>query len=176
MRQTESTELPYDKKKELQVAFRLFLTDLHLPYFATLNFNKYLSTDAAYFCLRKFHRELDRTVLGKNFRKLPAEQRTFFIAMPEHLNSNFHYHMLLRAPEVDSSFYITHATSLCRKFFPSSSLDITNLISTDDVRRTSFYSCKDMTNQKNYENFVISTQFLSNKKNSASPTNTLQFE
>lgn len=164
MRYTESTELPYDKKKELQVAFRLFLTDLNLPCFATLNFNKYLSTNAAYTLLRKFHRELDRTLLKKRFHLLPQDERTFFIAMPEHLNSNFHYHMLMKPPAVEFEYFSSAASLVCVKNFPASSFHISKLNSTNDVRRTSFYSCKDLINQKNYENFVVSTQFLSSKK------------
>ena len=164
MRYTESTELPYDKKKELQVAFRLFLTELNLPCFATLNFNKYLSTDAAYTLLRKFHRELDRTLFSKRFYEVPEEQRTFFIAMPEHLNSNFHYHMLMKPPALAFKTFSDAASSVCSKNFPASSFHISKLNSTDDVRKTSFYSCKDLINQENYETFVVSTQFLSSKK------------
>lgn len=149
----------YPQRKELQIALRTFLTDLNLPMFVTINFNRRTNLRRAYKQLREFHKMIDKDFLGRRFYLLPKEERTFFIAMPEHLNSNFHYHLLLRPPPEKELHFLFNAWFYLKKIVPSATIKISRLKTNDDVRKTSFYSCKDAIYVENYDNFIISTQF-----------------
>ncbi|WP_218127885.1 hypothetical protein [Belnapia rosea] len=46
--------------------------------------------------LRAFHAHLDRALFGRRFCALPRERRTAFVAVPEHVATNTHLHMVLR--------------------------------------------------------------------------------
>lgn len=165
----DNYKLPYNKRKELQRAFRNFLTDLNLPFFMTINFNvnnrpKPLSPEEAKKILNKFHRNLDRRLLGRKFYRVARNRRTFFVAMPEHLNSNLHYHLLVRIPPIPEYIFLSAAAYELYQLVPSATLQLTKLASKTDVRMTSFYSCKDLIQEATFENFVISTEFQSTPK------------
>lgn len=149
----------YTERKELQVALRSFLVSLDLPLFVTLAFNKSLSIAKAQKLLNEFHYEIQKFLWGKKFYRIPAEQRIFFIAFPEHIDSNIHYHLMLKVPSRYRVLFQIHAQNALSRVLESADLKIEEPQSPEDVIKTKFYSTKDLFNEHNYEHFVISTQF-----------------
>lgn len=45
--------------------------------------------------------KIDRELYGNKFHLLPRSQRTSFVACPEHLASNFHYHAVFITPDAE---------------------------------------------------------------------------
>jgi hypothetical protein len=156
-------DLSYNQRKELQCALRNFITDLNLPLFITINFNTKISKRRAEKILRELHKRLDRKMLGRRFYKRSKEERTFFVAMPEHMKSNYHYHLLLRPPTDKELYFRFNAWFHLMQLVPSASIMILKPKTADDVRATSFYSCKDSFKAENYDSFILSTQFASFK-------------
>jgi hypothetical protein len=165
---TAPLEINYQDRKELQVALRNFITnELKANYFCTIkpNIEMKLQASAANRSLnaprffKEYHYELDRVLFGKYFYKNPIDQRTFFIAIPEHPNCNIHFHLLMIVPREKQVKFELHAKSVLHKILPSASMHIAKLKTETDIRMTTFYSCKDSINLENYENFIISTQF-----------------
>ena len=149
----------YTECKELQAALRSFLVNLDLPLFVTLAFNKSLSVAKAQKLLNEFHYEIQKSLWGKKFYRIPAEQRIFFIAFPEHIDTNIHYHLMLKVPPRYRVLFQIHAQNALSRVLESADLKIEEPQSPEDVIKTKFYSTKDLFNERNYEHFVISTQF-----------------
>lgn len=149
----------YTERKELQVALRSFLVNLDLPLFVTVTFNKSLSIAKAQKLLNEFHYEIQKSLWGKKFYRIPAEQRIFFIAFPEHIDTNIHYHLMLKVPPRYRVLFQIHAQNALSRVLESADLKIEEPPSPEDVIKTKFYSTKDLFNERNYEHFVISTQF-----------------
>lgn len=149
----------YTERKELQAALRSFLVSLDLPLFVTVTFNKSLSIAKAQKLLNEFHYEIQKSLWGKKFYRIPAEQRIFFIAFPEHIDSNIHYHLMLKVPPRYRVLFQIHAQHALSRVLESADIKIYEPKSPEDVIETKFYSTKDLFNELNYEHFVISTQF-----------------
>jgi len=151
----------YQHRKELQIALRTFSVNLNPTFFVCLNFNTQMTHRSAKRLLSRFQRKLDRKLFGKRFYKLPRERRIFFLAMPEGIYSNYHYHMLLTLPPKAEDYFVNNAERYLKYVLPAASLQISKLATATDERMTSFYSCKDAIYAENYNNFVVSTQFAS---------------
>jgi len=149
----------YTERKELQAALRSFLVNLDLPLFVTVTFNKSLSIAKAQKLLNEFHYEIQKSLWGKKFYRIPAEQRIFFIAFPEHIDSNIHYHLMLKVPPRYRVLFQIHAQKALSRVLESADVKFKEPQSPADVIKTKFYSTKDLFNELNYEHFVISTQF-----------------
>ncbi len=145
--------------KELQAALRSFLISLDLPLFVTVAFNKSLSIAKAQKLLNEFHYEIQKLLWGRKFYRIPAEHRIFFIAFPEHIQTNIHYHLMLRVPREYQERFKISAHEALRRILASADLQIHEPHSQADLIKTKLYSTKDLFNELNYEHFVISTQF-----------------
>lgn len=166
---TAEAALRYSATKEL----RFWLESLKPTHFITFNFNTDVTLISARRALKRFHAKLDRALHGRRFHLLSSEERTFFVAFPEHVNSNLHYHALLRTNSYDFSLM---APKIWKQVVPSGDLhnatdDVsgTTLIEAwadglapapmrcSDVQTVADYVTKDAF--QHYEHFVISTEF-----------------
>lgn len=79
-----------------------FIKTIDPTYFVTFNFNRRLRTLNAQNSIKHFMNSAQREVLGARWYKKPECQRLALIAIPEHIETNLHYHGFLRAgTEVD---------------------------------------------------------------------------
>ncbi len=65
----------------------------------TLAYNDTATLDRIWRDLRAFHAHLDRALFGRRFFALPRDRRTAFVAVPEHVATNAHLHMLVRVAD-----------------------------------------------------------------------------
>ena len=153
-------DVNYKNSKELQAALSNFVQNFGARFFVTLNFNCWMPVCDARQALSRFHSVMDKKQLGRNFYKRKPEERTFFIALPEHFNSNFHYHLLMNPPP-QSSFgrfrYFMYARRKWRTIHPGGSIDVKEIYS---LNKLSVYCCKETWKKQNYGNFVISNEFI----------------
>lgn len=61
----------------------------------TLNFNRNISIDNARKMFGQLMREIDKSVRGKYFYKVPSDKRVLAFAFPEHTESNIHLHVAI---------------------------------------------------------------------------------
>ena len=101
--------------------------------------------------LRGFHARLDRALLGRNWQRQPAEQRSFCIWQPEHIASNLHYHGCMRIPQGKEEKFLTIAQGIWKKLVPSGAMDINPIT---DISGWAHYITKEAV-----EGFIISTEF-----------------
>ncbi len=130
--------------------------------FVTFNFNAHTSLVSGKTTLKRFHAKIDRQLYGRNFNDLRFDERTLFIAFPEHVESNLHYHALLRTQNSDFS---STALKTWESLVPSGSLHIVNLkeqgAGKGDYENISCYITKELQCHERYEQFVISSEFSS---------------
>ena len=149
----------YDRRTELKEAVRQLVVSTDPKLFITAAFNDYASPERARNILRKFHRNVDYKFYGKSFYAADKSKRTFFFAFPEHLTSNFHYHLLLTPPLNKTERFIEVANPVWKKLCPLGNLKIDFIETEVDLRKISFYSTKDCFIERNFENFIISSEF-----------------
>ena len=123
---------------------------------ATANFNRHIRLSEATRLLKSWQCNLDRKVIGKNWKKRPTEDRIFFTAFSEHEASNLHFHMMLRLP-VNSLKAQRLAVKLWQFIVPSGSMWISTLSNDiDDRKQVVNYATKDLWNGIGIENFIVS--------------------
>lgn len=115
--------------------------------------------------VKEFHARVDRGVLGKYWHLKPYEERTLFIAFPEHLESNFHYHLLAKVPADKKIEFLVQARKAWSNLVPSGSIQVGNnndlFLKTElDRIKTLLYATKNIWNEKSLEDFIISPQFI----------------
>ncbi len=85
--------------KRIKKAMNEMVRDMDAEYFVTLNFNRDTNYEAARKALRAWHARVDKALLGGSWSRKARNERTFFIACVEHLDSNIHWHVMLRLGE-----------------------------------------------------------------------------
>lgn len=151
----------YEKRKELKEAIRQLAVSTNPKFYVTAVFNDFSSIEGARRTLKKFHRNIDYRFYGRSFYKTTKDKRTFFFAFPEHLDSNFHYNLLLTPPIPKTNLFLEIANREWIKVCPKGNLLIVPIGTEEVMRMTSYYSTKDCFIERNFENFIISTEFCS---------------
>jgi len=142
------------------------LNQQDFDFFVTLNLNQpNTNIKSGNEKLKKFHAYLDRALLGKYWHRKPYDDRTLFLAFPEHIESNLHYHLMVKLMDGKKMDFIVEAPKAWEKVMPSGSIEIGNreddLTLNSDVDRikTAWYATKNIWNDNCRENFIISSQF-----------------
>lgn len=130
-------------------------------HFVTLAFNRTETIDSARNKLKHFHARLDRKILGSNWYKKAKEERTFFLAFPEHIHSNFHYHLLTVVKNENECRFNNSVEDAWKSIVKSGSVNIQSFRKSYNPEGFVSYSLKEQYSSKNYQSFVISHEFLS---------------
>ena len=130
-------------------------------YFVTATFNDERPVASAHRALDRWHKYIDRKVVGSAHTKKPLSERVFFVAMFEHLDTNIHAHMMLRLPELSKFKRFTdHAENEWRKIVSSGDIDLKAFWFPTGNIAASMYAGKDLHNPENYVAAMISGQNL----------------
>ena len=88
--------LPITQQKQAEREFITFLRNQPVSHFVTLVFNEQRALSLAHRKLIDWHARVDRALLGPKWAKREKSDRTLFFAFPEHIQTNIHYHLLVR--------------------------------------------------------------------------------
>lgn len=147
----------YKQRHDLRGSFDEWTRGLEFSWFLTLNLNAPASFRSARNILKEFDARLDRELLGARFHKR-QEGRTFFIAVPEHEHSNFHYHLLLEIL-ANGAWSRTDLAKLMfeawRAAIPSGSIWLRGI----HDGGAALYTAKDLLKYGHFNEFIISTEF-----------------
>ena len=99
----------------LQAGMREAVETLRPRVMVTLVLNRETNLLVGTRCCLEFGRRLERRTHGKNWARYPKELRFSFYAFPEHMLSNFHYHVLLVGPPNMCEAAIEHGNEIWRK-------------------------------------------------------------
>ncbi len=121
---------------------------------ATLAFNDYHITQfGARRSLKALHARLDRLAFGKLWQKKPREERLDSISFIENPATNFHYHMLWRAPRLEEKL-IEALPGIWEKLVPSGNVRYRVINPVDIIFR---YDTKQLAD----DSFILSSEFHS---------------
>lgn len=148
-----------ENKKELKEAIRQLVLSTNPRVFGTAAFNSYASLERGRSTLGRAYGQIDRKILGPSFKNIPNEDRTFFIAFPERISTNLHYHFYIRPPAGKLDLFMKEAPRIWKKICPSGDLHLDLILFETDLRKGSYYITKDCFIERNFENFIISTEF-----------------
>lgn len=143
-----------------------WLETLNFTHFVTLTFNQrqYHRPDQileyARDKIKFFHSKLDRCLLGSDFYKKPTNQRTLFVAFPEKIQTNMHYHILMRIAVLSENKFNTHAENIWTSIMPSGTYDCKVLRDAYDEDGLVSYAVKEQFKNVNFNHTIISSEFL----------------
>lgn len=138
-----------------------WFADNDYNYFVTLAFNqKSTSADYARNTLKRFSARLDRVLLGSDWCKKPCHERTAFFAYPEHMSSNFHYHLVMVVNEKDKQDIATVIDKCWQNLVYSGSTDVQCFTDHETPEKGVKYCLKDQIKNENYENFIVNSEFF----------------
>lgn len=124
-----------------------------------LAFNRPCSFQKARAALRSFALILDRILLGPKCLSKESE-RTFFLAMPEHPDTNFHYHALVKIRAKRQIGWLTLVSAMTRawtKVAPAGTVHLQEIRDQGAAR----YAAKDLVKRGHIDEFIISSEFHS---------------
>ena len=156
----------YIQNRHLAKALVTWLNALNFTHFLTLTFNTsdyHKPQDTLQFArnqLRDFHKRLDRRLLGSRWYKKSKEQRTFFIAFPEKIATNMHYHLLVRINDVNEKKFNECAEKIWKTVVPSGTFDCKILRHAPDAKGYASYVTKEQHKVMNFNHTIVSTEFL----------------
>lgn len=155
----EHFENNYTDRKARQTALRIFTRDLNCDYFVTLAPNNDMNLKYSKRFLNDFDKAIQTKLFGRKFYKLALEERIFFIAFPENINSNFHFHLVMNVPNHKRVKFELYAPTILKQIIKSATIDLQRTETLTEQRKAAYYSCKQSYNVENYNNFVISSEF-----------------
>lgn len=158
----------YAGRKRLQTNLRSWAVEKEADYFITAAFNrqnsKTVSTPSpstARYHLKRWHARIDKKLLGKHWATADIDDRLFFVAFIEKLDSNPHWHMAVKLADPSRAMVFEAKAAECwEKIIPSGELDVQKNDTDLDVFKTGFYSAKDQWKSRNYNEATISEDFL----------------
>jgi hypothetical protein len=166
---TRRIDFNYAHAKQIQISLRDWLVSLQFPVEATVAFNCDNHLHRGRRDLGRFHKLCDKKLLGPNFYKMAESERTLFIAFPEHIDTNLHYHLLIKPAKNRISSYLEHAPAIWEKICRSGSLELTTIDSLEAAIKTSRYCCKTSWEDLHYQNFILSGEFMKQRSTSLLP-------
>ena len=86
-------------RRKYRTAAQRWLAEMDVNFFATLTFRQNVGLLGARKNIEHWLACLDRHYLGRQWWKRPSAERTIGIGLAENVESNLHYHWLLRLPE-----------------------------------------------------------------------------
>lgn len=150
----------YEKAKALQEALGELVLSIKPNMFVTLKPNdpeitKYRIRKL----LRYYHACIDRKCLGRKYYNAPLTQRSLSIAFVEHINSEIHYHLMVRVQPRFIVLLEFYGEKIWKEICPSGTSKLCKISTQFDLGRISAYVRKETFKAENYENFVITTEF-----------------
>ena len=87
-----------------------------IPVWITITFQGKKNLEEAKENLKRWHRDIDRQLLGNNFNRVPQSSRTFMHACPEDIGTkNLHFHILVAPAENQVGRFIEIAEDTWKK-------------------------------------------------------------
>lgn len=160
------TSLTYTQNQLIQKAMLCWLNRLDFTHFVTLAFNPigyHRPESTLKFArekLKYFHANLDGKLIGSKWYQKAKEERTFFIAFPEKIETQMHYHLLMRVNERYEARFNRFAEKIWLKLLPSGTYDCQPFKTAPHPEGYLTYVTKEQKTALNYDNTIISDEFL----------------
>lgn len=110
--------------------------------------------------IKFFHAQLDRCFLGSRWASKSIEERTLFIAFPEKIATNMHYHLFMQIKAKHENSFYANAESIWLNIIPSGTFDCKRLDTAPNPRGLFLYATKEQFKTVNFNNTIISSEFL----------------
>jgi hypothetical protein len=150
----------YEKAKALQEALGELVLSIAPNMFVTLKPNDpEITKYRVRRLLRYFHASIDRKCMGNYYYRAPLTERSLSIGFVEHINSEIHYHLMMRVQPRYLPRFEIYGGQIWKQICPSGTSKLCKISTRFDLERISAYVRKETFKAENYENFVITTEF-----------------
>lgn len=108
--------------KRLRDTITGFVASQDWSWAVTAVFNRDTSPAGGRRALKAFHARIDRAFLGRNWQHAPADRRSFALWFPEHVQSNLHFHGMIRVPAEFADRFLTVGAGAWKDLAPAGNL------------------------------------------------------
>jgi len=153
------------QSNDVRKALPNWLKGLSFTHFVTLAFNQKMSAKPKYILeysrdkLRHYHAKLECRMYGKHWHLKPQSKRLFYVAFPEKILSNMHYHLLMKISPLHEEKFNQYAGDIWRKVVKSGTFDSKPFETAINADGYLSYVSKDQYLPLNFNNTIISSEF-----------------
>ena len=144
--------------KQLNDSVRDMIADFDGDYFVTAVFNREVGLEGAKKSLQLWHNQINKKLYGNKWAGADANERLQYIAVPEHIGRNIHWHMVLKKADRKRGWkFMLFAEYLWKKKNKAGSMDVQKLVTVQDKEKVGYYVTKDTWQAQNYNNIILSS-------------------
>jgi len=103
--------------------------------------------------------QAEKKSVGPKFYKKPLSKRVSGVVVVEKIETNLHFHGLLKASPKQTSKFISLSNRIWEETVKVGSIDVSSLLCAEGRRKTSSYCTKELFKHENYENFFFLDDF-----------------
>jgi hypothetical protein len=153
-------ECGYQNRREYRAAMEEWLATLDADLFVTLSFAQDARLGGARQLLRQWFARLDSHYLGRAWARRSSDERTFAILVPENIDTNLHYHCLMRLPSRGQTEDIKDRAAtlqrLWRRLVPRGTCDVELIYDLPGLAR---YVAKQVVRPGYSQHFLMASEF-----------------
>jgi hypothetical protein len=150
----------YQSRREYRDSLTEWLANIEADLFVTLSFAQNARLGGARQSLGQWFARIDNHYLGRGWARRNSDERTFAIAVPENINTNLHFHCLMRLPSWGQTQDIADRAATLdrywRRIVPRSSCDVELIY---DLPGAARYIAKQLVRPGYLDHFVLAREF-----------------
>jgi hypothetical protein len=152
----------YQSRGEYRGALAEWLATVEADLFVTLSFAQNVRLAGARQLLGQWFARIDNHYLGRSWARRNSAERTFAIAVPENINTNLHFHCLMRLPgwgrTQDIADRIVTLDRYWRRIVPRGTCDVQPIY---DLPGAARYNAKQLVRPGYLEHYIFANEFHS---------------
>lgn len=160
MRHRDISYAGYRSRREYRAEFEKMLETLDVDLFVTLSFSQNMRIQEARPLLRLWFARLDNHYLGRNWSQKGSDERTFAVAVPENIDTNLHYHCVMRLPGWGRTQPIAECAVELDRYWRRLAWGCTcDVQLIYDLAGASFYTAKQLVRPGYDEHYLLASEF-----------------
>lgn len=136
------------------------LRGLDVDLFVTLSFNQTTRIHQARPLLRQWFARVDNRYLGRSWSRRGSDERTFAVIIAENIDTNLHYHCLMRLPDLGRKQPVAQCAAeldrYWRRLAPGGTCDVESIYDLAGVAR---YMAKQLVRPGYDDHYVLASEF-----------------
>jgi hypothetical protein len=150
----------YQSRREYRTALEEWLATIDADLFVTLSFAQDVRLGSARQLLGQWLARIDSRYLGRGWARRSSDERTFAVLVPENINTNLHYHCLMRLPSWGRTQGIVDRAATLERFWcrlmPRGTCDVELIYDLPGLAR---YIAKQLVRPGYSQHYMLASEF-----------------
>lgn len=160
MQRTYLPDQDYQLRREYRRLLEQWIGTLDVDLFVTLSFADNTRLDIAPRLLKHWLARIDNYYLGRGWARQPTTERTFGVLLPENINTNLHFHAMIRLPSWGRTQDIAECSAVLNQFWrqlvPRGTCDVVPIFDHVGAAR---YVTKQVICPRHIDHYILANEF-----------------